>query len=377
LNHFRLQALVRKFCSERVFPVAKISIAMATYNGEPFIRKQLESFTRQTLLPSELIVCDDGSADSTVSILSDFSRSAPFLVKVVNNPTRLGYTANFLQAARMCQGDLIAFSDQDDEWLPLKLERILQASRESDALVFAHAVEWIDKNGNPLGVVYPTDRRYRKYIRENAFHGHSMVIRRSLLEMTSRSLTPSNYQEVAGEVEIYHDVLLLEIAAAMNKLLFIPDVLVRWRVYSEIRHAWTMRAWTKELRPAPRARVSFADWMFPPDLAQRCAEGASYFRRRSALMACILRDLATCGRDGAVASARLTQSMNLMTKQADVMDLRARFYGPLTRKARIKLMLEGAAMGQYRSRKKGGVRIYNVPRDIVACLLHQNEKPSA
>jgi len=69
--------------------------------------------------------------------------------------------------------------------------------------------------------------------------------------------------------------------------------------------------------------------------------------------------------------------MNLMTKQADVMDLRARFYGPLTRKARIKLMLEGAAMGQYRSRKKGGVRIYNVPRDIVACLLHQNEKPSA
>ena len=63
----------------------------------------------------------------------------------------------------MCQGDLIAFSDQDDEWLPPKLSRILQASRESDALLFAHADEWIDKNGNPLGIVYPLDRRYRKY----------------------------------------------------------------------------------------------------------------------------------------------------------------------------------------------------------------------
>jgi glycosyltransferase involved in cell wall biosynthesis len=357
--------------------VAKISIAMATYNGEPFIRQQLESLSRQSLRPDELIVCDDGSTDATVSILSDFSRSAPFPVKIVNNPTRLGYTANFLQAARMCQGDLIAFCDQDDEWLPLKLERVLEASRDSDALVFAHSVEWIDRNGKSLGVIYPTDRRYRKFIRENAFHGHSMVIRRSLLEMTSHSLTPGNYREVAGEVEIYHDVLLLEIAVAMNKLLFIPDVLVRWRVYSEIRHGWTMWAWTKELRPAPRARVSIADRIFPPDLAQRCAEGALYFRRRSALMASILRDLATCGRDCALASARLTRSMNLMAKQADVMDLRARFYGPLTRKARIKLMLEGAAMGQYRSRKRGGVRIYNVPRDIIACLFHQSEKPSA
>ena len=51
---------------------------MATYNGEPFIRQQLESFSRQTLLPSELIVCDDGSTDATVSIVSDFSRSAHF-----------------------------------------------------------------------------------------------------------------------------------------------------------------------------------------------------------------------------------------------------------------------------------------------------------
>ena len=339
---------------------------MATYNGERFIGRQLQSFTRQTVLPNELIICDDGSTDSTLNIVDDFSRSAPFPVKAVKNPIRLGFTANFFKAARMCQGDLIAFSDQDDEWLPPKLSRILQASRESHALLFAHAEEWVDKDGRPTGVVFPTDRRYRKYLRANDFNGHSIAIRRSLLDMTSHSLTSSNYKQVAGDIDFSHDVLFLEIATAMSKVLFIPDVLGRWRVYSETN---PNHIWTKQLRTPRRARP-IADWVFPPDLAERYAAGGLYYRRRSALLACILRDLATCGDDGAVAAARLIKSMILMTKRADVMDLRARFYGPLTRKERFNLMLEGAAMGQYRSRKQGGVRIYNALRDVIACLSH-------
>ena len=122
-----------------------ISVAMATYNGARFIGQQLDSFTRQTLLPDELIICDDGSTDSTLNIIGDFSRTAPFPVKVVNNPTRLGFTANFLQGSTDVPGGFIAFSDQDDEWLPPKLYRVRQASRESDALLFAHAVEWIER----------------------------------------------------------------------------------------------------------------------------------------------------------------------------------------------------------------------------------------
>ena len=118
----------------------KISIAMATYNGARFLRQQLDSFARQTLLPSELVVCDDGSTDSTMTIVDAFSRSAPFPIVIVNNTVRLGYTANFLQAAQMCQGELIAFSDQDDEWLPQKLASIVRAGHESDALLLAHAL---------------------------------------------------------------------------------------------------------------------------------------------------------------------------------------------------------------------------------------------
>jgi len=343
--------------------MTKISIAMATYNGERFIRQQLDSFARQTLLPSELIICDDGSTDSTVSIINEFVPSAPFPVVIVHNPARLGYTANFLQAAQKCQGELIAFSDQDDEWLPQKLARILQASRESDAFLFAHAAEWMDEVGKPMGVVYPADRRFRKYLRTNDFPGHAIVIRKSLLEMTSSSLTPDNYKEVAGEVEFGHDVLLLEIATAMDKVRYIPEVLMRWRVYSDINHEWT-----KVLKAPTRARTSLLQRIFPSDLAEQYRESEAYNRKHSVLLSGMLRDMETIAGDATLASGRLVGLMNLMTKRADVMELRARYYGRLSRKERIKLMLQGAAMGQYRSAPKGGVGIHNALRDILACL---------
>jgi glycosyltransferase involved in cell wall biosynthesis len=347
--------------------MTKISIAMATYNGESFIRRQLDSIAQQTVPPDELIVCDDGSTDSTMSIVNDFSRSAPFPVVVAKNAKRLGFTANFLQAARMCQGDLIAFCDQDDEWLPQKLRRILEISRESDALLFAHADELIDRNGDSMGIFCPIDRPYRKFIRLNDFPGHAIVVRSDLLEMTSNSLTPSNYKELAGDAEIGHDVLLIEIADAMSKLHFAPDVLVRWRFYSGPDHAPPSLT-----GPPRRPWVSFSDWLYPPDLVQGYSSAALFHRRHSILLACVLRELALLGRDTAAARAKLTLSMNLLARKADVLELRAAFYGPLSRKARIKLMLEGAAKGQYRNTKQGGVRMHNAVRDLIACLFNVN-----
>jgi Glycosyl transferase family 2 len=100
----------------------QISIAMATYNGEAYIRAQLDSLAKQTLLPKELIVCDDGSDDRTLEMVEQFSTTAPFPVHIHRNETRLGFADNFLQAASLCTGDLIAFCDQDDVWLPEKLQ---------------------------------------------------------------------------------------------------------------------------------------------------------------------------------------------------------------------------------------------------------------
>ena len=99
-----------------------ISIAMATYNGDRYIGEQLDSLARQKLLPLELVVTDDGSSDGTLDILKAFSEGAPFPVRIFRNTTRLGYEENFLKAASLCNGDVIAFCDQDDIWMDRKLE---------------------------------------------------------------------------------------------------------------------------------------------------------------------------------------------------------------------------------------------------------------
>lgn len=100
-----------------------ISIAMCTYNGERFLQEQLDSFLNQTRLPDELVVCDDGSQDGTVRILEAFAARSPFPVRLFINPENLGFSKNFEKAISLCQGEIIALSDQDDVWMPDKLER--------------------------------------------------------------------------------------------------------------------------------------------------------------------------------------------------------------------------------------------------------------
>jgi glycosyltransferase involved in cell wall biosynthesis len=100
---------------------ACISIAMAVYNGERFIREQLESFVRQTRLPDELVVSDDASTDRSVEIVRDFAAHAPFPVRLLANDSNAGCTKNFERAIRECGGDIIFTSDFDDVWHPDRL----------------------------------------------------------------------------------------------------------------------------------------------------------------------------------------------------------------------------------------------------------------
>ena len=100
----------------------KISVALCTYNGERFLPGQLASMLVQTKSPDELVVCDDGSTDNTMEILRSFAASVSFPVRITRNQQNLGFVRNFEQAIRLCQGDLIALSDQDDIWYPHRLE---------------------------------------------------------------------------------------------------------------------------------------------------------------------------------------------------------------------------------------------------------------
>ena len=85
----------------------RLSIVMATWMGEKYLKAQLQSFLDQTRLPDELIVRDDGSNDRTLAILHQFAERAPFTVQIFESGPRLGFAANFGAALSHAQGDLV------------------------------------------------------------------------------------------------------------------------------------------------------------------------------------------------------------------------------------------------------------------------------
>jgi glycosyltransferase involved in cell wall biosynthesis len=114
------------------------------------VREQLESIAAQTLPPAELVVCDDGSTDGTIAAIEAFAASAAIPVRLHRNEARLGAARNFMQAIALCEGDLIALADQDDVWLPQKVERLQAAMRGGVAYAFCDA-SIIDEQGRPAG----------------------------------------------------------------------------------------------------------------------------------------------------------------------------------------------------------------------------------
>lgn len=112
--------------------MAKISIAMATYNGGKHLDEQLNSFINQTRKPDELVVVDDCSTDDTLSKLNEFKRNSIFPVIIVQNKENLGnknkygFANNFETAIKLCSGDIVFLSDQDDVWFPEKIERHIE-----------------------------------------------------------------------------------------------------------------------------------------------------------------------------------------------------------------------------------------------------------
>jgi glycosyltransferase involved in cell wall biosynthesis len=110
----------------------RISIALCTFNGMPYIGEQLASIANQTRPADELVISDDGSTDGTLEAVEQAR------ARIVRNPRRLGTTRNFAEAIATCTGDVIFLADQDDIWDPRKIE-VMTGALESADCVFTNA----------------------------------------------------------------------------------------------------------------------------------------------------------------------------------------------------------------------------------------------
>lgn len=210
-----------------------ISVAMATYNGARFLPQQLHSIAAQTRLPAELIICDDGSGDGTQQVVEEFARTAPFEVHWSPNEQRLGYVRNFRRAASLCRGQIIAFSDQDDEWSPNKLAAACEVLADPSVLLVYHNATVVDGEGRRLSSLYHADEE------EAALglspiapwhHSYGLVqLFRSHLRRFDRHWDLS-LNHIPEPMDILsHDQWYIFLAQALGRVAFIDQELVRYR----------------------------------------------------------------------------------------------------------------------------------------------------
>ena len=126
----------------------KTSVALCTYNGEKFLREQLASIMIQTKPVDEIIVCDDGSTDSTLQIVEEYERNYPGIFKIHLNEINLRSVKNFEKAISLCENEIIFLCDQDDVWKPEKVNLFLDYFERNPIInVISSSAELIDESG--------------------------------------------------------------------------------------------------------------------------------------------------------------------------------------------------------------------------------------
>ncbi|MDL2262813.1 glycosyltransferase family 2 protein [Bacteroidales bacterium OttesenSCG-928-I21] len=163
-----------------------VSIAMCTCNGERFLSQQLDTLVNQTYLNLEIVIVDDCSTDSTVQILRSYAEKYKN-ISFYSNEKRLGISKNFEKAISLTTGEYIAISDQDDIWLPDKIESMLQHI-DDNMLIYGRS-EMIDADGNFLNKNSTGDFKIpysgsdpRVITIVNFVWGHNVLFNRKLLD---------------------------------------------------------------------------------------------------------------------------------------------------------------------------------------------------
>lgn len=218
-------------------PEPKISIALCTCNGEAWLQPQLESFLSQSRQPDEVVACDDCSTDGTVALLRRFAERAPFRLRVEVNQRRLGATQNFAKAIGLCEGGLIFLSDQDDVWLPRKVEslaRALEAAPQA-GISFCDG-EVCSELMQPLGYTLWQAARFDAVEREKVAAGraHEVFLRHSVAHGATLAFR-AELRRLALPIPAIpycgHDYWIALLASAVSEVILVPEPLNRYRLH--------------------------------------------------------------------------------------------------------------------------------------------------
>lgn len=201
-----------------------ISIALAVFNGHPFLRQQLESLTAQTYPHIEIIISDDHSSDGTKDIIAEFQQQYSNIIFFENEGNR-GIKSNFTNVLNHCNGDYIALCDQDDVWLPKKIQ-ILVNEIGDNALIYHNSLFIDDQERSLQNTIADKFNCYSgnnpsTFLLYNCISGHACMFNKNLL----RIALP--FPEAR-----FHDWWLAFVAAENGGVKYLPVILVHYRQHS-------------------------------------------------------------------------------------------------------------------------------------------------
>ena len=204
-----------------------ICIAMTTFNGERYLREQLDSLYVQTLLPSEVVVCDDGSTDGTLAILEEYHQKKG--LTYFTNESSLGINRNFIKAIEMCRGDYVSLCDQDDVWMPDKIEQSYQVLSQWDNVPAVVSTRRVDVNAQLEPIVIPNygfDQHLTSSIVFNiCSQGCTLMLNRRMVEVLLGIV--EQYPELLDCA--YYDALIGIIAASIGYKYNLPAPTLYYR----------------------------------------------------------------------------------------------------------------------------------------------------
>jgi len=208
---------------------------MATYNGEKYVRQQIESILASTFCDFEIFIYDDGSSDNTISIIHELKQVYPDKIHLHQNEANLGVTANFLQAAAKSTADYIMFCDQDDVWKPDKIAKTLkrmknmesQLGKELPLAVFTDA-EVVDEKLNIINNSFfrfnrlnPQKTDLAHILMENKLIGCTVMVNSFARKLLHNYPLPKHAR--------FHDWWIALLASSMGKISFIDEPTMYYR----------------------------------------------------------------------------------------------------------------------------------------------------
>ena len=203
----------------------RVSVAMATYNGEKYIKEQIDSILENLKENDEIVISDDGSTDDTLNIIKHYNDSR---IKIINGPKK-GVKKNFENAIKNTKGKYIFLSDQDDIWEKNKIDSVLKAFDEKDISLVVHDAKVFDSDTKEI--LYESFFSFRnsgngilKNWIKNTYIGCCIAFKSTIKE----KILP-----IPNNIEMHDQWIGIVNELKAGKSLFIEEKLLRYRRHSD------------------------------------------------------------------------------------------------------------------------------------------------